>query len=100
MISDESDEDADILGDDDLLESYLAPHSPARVAEERTSLTDSAAALRDWPVSPPDAALNLDPETLAWFRLNHADWRRAAADVLRAWVATRSLTRPDTPSRD
>jgi hypothetical protein len=100
MISDESDEDADTLDDDDLLESYLAPDSPDRIAAERKSGRGSAAAVRDWPASPePDAALHLDAETLAWFKANHADWRRGAAGVLRAWVVARTRAPPDIQPR-
>jgi hypothetical protein len=96
MISDESDEDADTLEDDELLENYFAPGSSERVEAKRKSGADSAAAVQDWPPSPDwDAGRDLDDRTLAWFKANHADWRLQVAAVLRAWVAARTRTLPD-----
>jgi len=101
MISDESDEDADTLDDDDLLESYLGADSPEDIAAKRKSGADSAAAVRDWPQScEPEAGPDPDAETLAWFKAHHADWRLGMADVLRAWVAARTRAPPDIPPRD
>ena len=93
MISDESDEDADTLDDEDLLESYLGPDSTERAAAKRKSGADIAAAVRDWPASRErEAGPEVDAQTLAWFKTNHTDWRLGMAAVLRAWVAAR--TRP------
>ena len=91
MISDEPDEDADTLDDDELLENYLALGSAERVPAKRKSGADSASAVLDWPQSPErDTGPDVDSRTLAWFKANHTDWRLGMADVLRAWVAART----------
>lgn len=85
MISDEPDEDADTLDDETLLENYLgvsAPNCPAG---------GSATDLPDWPQRRErDLGLNLDAETLAWFKTRHFDWQPTMASVLRAWVAAQT----------
>jgi uncharacterized protein (DUF4415 family) len=88
MISDEQDEDADILDDETQLETYFGTVAPKRVAG-----TDGAACMADWPpLRERDLGLNLDAETLSWFKARHVDWRSGMAGVLRAWVAVQ--TRP------
>jgi uncharacterized protein (DUF4415 family) len=86
MISDEADEDADSLDDEAVLETYLGVKAP-----RRGSVADSPTAMPDWPQSPRhQLGLDLDADTLAWFKANHADWRSRMAGVLRAWVAART----------
>jgi uncharacterized protein (DUF4415 family) len=89
MISDEPDEDADILDDETALESYLGDTPPRldRVAS-------GAMELPDWPPrAVRDIGLNLDAETLAWFKAANSDWRREMRAVLRAWVAAKTMER-------
>ena len=82
MISDEPDEDADILDDETLLESYLGIKPPIR------SAGDHGDDLPDWPQRRGrDLCLNLDAETIAWFKARYTDWQATMASVLRAWVA-------------
>jgi uncharacterized protein (DUF4415 family) len=95
MISDEQDEDADILDDETQLETYLGTVAPKRAAG-----TNSATCMADWP--PPrerDFGLNLDAETLAWFKARHVDWRSGMAGVLRAWVAVQTRASPNPKSK-
>jgi hypothetical protein len=86
MISDDPDEDADTLDDETVLETYLGdgplrPDTAASVATE----------LPDWPPQAVrDVGLNLDLETLAWFKAANANWRREMRAVLRAWVAAKT----------
>lgn len=90
MISDESDEDADSIDDDDLVETYLAPEMPGSHASQREGGADGGAPMWDWPPSGRrDHGLDFDSQTLAWFMANHADWRSEIEDVLRAWVIAR-----------
>lgn len=90
MISDDPDEDADNLDDDTLLQSYLG--SDTWAPEEQ------AVTMPDWPAGrSSDVALTVNAETVAWFKLNHADWRSAMELVLRAWVVAHSGKRPEIP---
>jgi hypothetical protein len=89
MISDEPDEDADILDDETALESYLGD-APPRLDRAASG----AAELPDWPPrAVQDIGLHLDVETLAWFQAAVADWRREMRSVLRAWVAAKTAER-------
>ncbi len=93
MISDEPDEDADTLDDESVLESCFDPSAAKTEAGERTARNRGAVVtdVRDWPRSAlQEADFGLDPETLAWFKANHADWRMAIGSVLRGWVAAKS----------
>jgi hypothetical protein len=84
MISDEPDEDADNLDDENLLITYLDGSS------SKPNL-DAEAAVPDWPPRATlDLGLNVDAETLLWFRNNYADWRQGMRAVLRAWVDIRT----------
>jgi uncharacterized protein (DUF4415 family) len=88
MISDEPDEDADPLDDDMAIEALLG-ETPTTRNPAHTS-TD----LPDWPPrSAQDIGLNLDAETLTWFRRTHTDWRRRIRSVLRAWVVANTADR-------
>jgi hypothetical protein len=97
MISDEPDEDADNLDDDNLLTAYLDG------ASTRPG-PDAASVLPDWPPAiMQDLALHVDAETLKWFETNHGDWRQGMCSVLRAWVDARTrgstgVTAPPMPS--
>jgi uncharacterized protein (DUF4415 family) len=81
MISDDPDEDADTLDDDAVFDNYLgdALLRPDSIASDATTLPD-------WPQAVRDIGLNLDTETLAWFKAANTDWRSAMRSVLRAWV--------------
>jgi hypothetical protein len=95
MISDEPDEDADTLDDDSVLETCFDPSAAKTEAREQTARNRGVVAthVRDWPQScTPEADFGLDPETLAWFKANHADWRLAIGSVLRGWVAAKSAS--------
>ena len=83
MISDEPDDDDD-LDDEAALDSYLgASDLPKRDAV--------SVELPDWPApTKRDVGLDLDIDTLAWFKQNHADWRREIRFVLRAWVVAKA----------
>ncbi len=94
MISDDPDEDADTLDDDAAIETLLgdAPAKP----DGGASITE----LQDWPPRfAYSIGLNVDDETVAWFRATHTDWRRQMRAVLRAWVVAntshRQPVRPD-----
>src|ERR1700681_2708701 len=81
MISDNPDEDADTLDDGAVFEKYLgdALLRPDSVAADATTLPD-------WPQAVRDIGLNLDTETIAWFKAANTDWRSAMRSVLRAGV--------------
>ena len=92
MISDEPDEDADDLDDETLLQAYLG------VGAAKPATTNSTADLPDWPQRRErDPSLNIDPETLAWFKARHGDWRGRMASVLRAWVAAQTPRETSAP---
>jgi len=93
MISDEPDEDAAALDDETAFDAYLsdAPTRPNGGAKD-------APYLPDWPpMAAREVDLNLDGETLAWFRAAHPDWRRAMRLVLRGWVAAKTMARQPIP---
>ncbi len=81
MITDDPDEDADALDDGALFDNYIgdAPRS-------RDSAVLDATPPPDWPQAVQDIGLNLDTETLAWFKAANTNWRSAMRSVLRAWV--------------
>jgi uncharacterized protein (DUF4415 family) len=90
MISDEPDEDADDLDDEAALD-YCMDH-------DQLKRNAAAADLPDWP--PPvarDIGLNLDAETLAWFKATHTNWRSEMRFVLRAWIVANSVQRQAAP---
>jgi uncharacterized protein (DUF4415 family) len=91
MISDEPDEDADALGDDTALEIYMGGARPGPAPEADTII------LPDWPCQAvQEIGIQLDADTLAWFRTTYADWPRQMRSVLRAWVIS-NTSRPRTP---
>ena len=94
MISDEPDEDAADLDDDAIFDTFVDGPSPAL-------RNDAAALLADWPSRAiTEVGLNLDRDTLAWFKSAHIDWRQQMAFVLRAWVlATSSDRRSPQPDQ-
>jgi uncharacterized protein (DUF4415 family) len=97
MISDEPDEDADTTDDDSALDSLpgdgsAKPEGPPRRIE-----------LANWPTPRGyDIRLNLDAETVAWFRATYPDWRRQMYGVLRAWMTanTTEIQATQVPSTD
>jgi uncharacterized protein (DUF4415 family) len=89
MISEEPDEDADTLDDASVLETYLGS-----VGQKPESGVQTAANVRDWPPSPErDIGLDLDAETLDWFKANHTHWRLEMVGILRAWMIARTRAR-------
>ena len=50
-----------------------------------------ATTLPDWPEAVRDIGLNLDAETLAWFKAANTNWRSAMRSVLRAWVVANTV---------
>jgi hypothetical protein len=94
MISDEPDEDADALDDNEALESLIGG------AGLRPADASPLPSLPEWPARGQlDTGLQVDAETLAWFRSMHPDWRRQMGVVLRAWMIahTASQTRGTNP---
>lgn len=98
MISDEPDEDADNLDDDTLMQTALGP---AGEPLDTTGRGSGAAHIEDWP-SPrmQGLELDIDVQTLAWFKANHANWRKAMGSVLRGWIAAKNQTKSDLARRD
>jgi uncharacterized protein (DUF4415 family) len=93
MISDEPDEDADTLDDENLLDTVLSADAGERDVARKAP---DAASGSDWPLSHRrEAALGLDAKTLEWFRANHADWREAMDAVLRGWIVAHAREQPD-----
>ncbi|PPQ38137.1 hypothetical protein [Rhodopila globiformis] len=83
MISDEPDEDADSLDDEQLLAGFLNGPQGAAVRAD-------GADRQDWPPCPGGQdILAVDADILTWFKANHDDWQRQIGCVLRAWIATR-----------
>src|SRR3978361_1235879 len=84
MISDQPDEDADLLDDEAALDTYLGDATALAATD-----TVSTLGLPDWPPrAARDIVLSLDGETVSWFKAGHVDWRRAMRRVLRAWVVS------------
>ena len=100
MITDDPDEDADNLDDETLLSTCLGRRHPGESTDQENLAED----IPDWPPNRTrDVGLIVDTETLAWFKANHADWRREMGFVLRAWVAAQAAsvsTKPSTPSAE
>jgi hypothetical protein len=88
MISDDPDEDADTLDDGAVFENYLGDAPP-----RRDSAASDATTLPDWPQVVRDIGLDLDTETLAWFKAANTNWRSAMRSVLRAWVVANTEER-------
>jgi hypothetical protein len=89
MISEEPDEDADTLNDDNVLETFLGSD-----ASKPGSGLASVSSMPDWPPSREGGlGLDLDAETLAWFKSNHADWRLEMVSVLKSWMTARTRGR-------
>jgi uncharacterized protein (DUF4415 family) len=86
MITDDPDEDADALDDGAVFDNYIGD-APRR----RDSATSDATPLPDWPQAVQDIGLNLDTETLAWFKAANTNWRSAMRSVLRAWVVANTV---------
>ena len=85
MISDDPDEDATDLDDDAIFDTFV--DSPSQALK-----SDTAIPLADWPSRTiTEVELNLDTETLAWFKSAHIDWRQQMAFVLRAWVLANGI---------
>jgi hypothetical protein len=81
MIPDDPDEDADALDDSVVFENYLGYASP-----RQDSAGSDATTLPDLPEAVRDIGLNVDAETLAWFKAANVNWRSAMRSVVRAWV--------------
>jgi uncharacterized protein (DUF4415 family) len=89
MISDDPDEDADNIDDEDLLEAYSDGEKPA-------SSSPTASTVTDWPGrSMIDVKIGVDYKTIAWFQANHADWRGEIHAVLRSWANMHKKAPPD-----
>jgi uncharacterized protein (DUF4415 family) len=81
MISDEPDEDADLLDDDALIEAATGPIN-------QPSIQSNTATPSDWPPRARQGEpLTVDDDIQAWFQSRETDWRSAARAVLRAWIA-------------
>ncbi len=92
-ISDEPDEDADTLDDDDLLGRLIRPDTLTPVVK-----ANAATDMPDWPPAETDHfRVALGNKTIAWFKANHADWAGQIDAVLRAWVAAHEQKRGATP---
>lgn len=89
MISDDPDEDADLLDDGAMFDRYLGDAPP-----RRDSAACAATTLPDWPEAMRDIGLDLDTETLSWFKAANTNWRSAMRSVLRAWVVANTAERP------
>ena len=83
MISDEPDEDADLLDDDELVQALTGTTAPAAAG-------GAAPAHEDWPPrSRHEEEVIVDADILVWFKANHADWHQRIRGVLRAWMVAR-----------
>ena len=89
MISDDPDEDADTLDDGAVFDSYLGDAPP-----RRDIAASDATTLPDWPEAMRDIGLDLDTETLSWFKAANTNWRSAMRSVLRAWVVANTAEGP------
>jgi hypothetical protein len=97
MIADEPDEDADTLDDDDALDGVLGD-GPAKPDDSPPRIELAA-----WPAPGVcEIGLNLDAETVAWFKRTYPDWRHRMRGVLRAWVTANMTEMQPTqvPSTD
>jgi hypothetical protein len=95
MIDSETDEDADTVEDEVLLEGIVLPPARRKRAKQPEVSRSDAGCSADWPpcetLDPPFVS---DGETLAWYKANFVDWRRTAELVLRGWMTSRSRSRP------
>ena len=83
MISDEPDEDADTLDDEETFLRAAARLDPRR----RPADANRAIDLVPWPPRwVPDGGFPLDAATLAWFQANHANWEGEIEALLRGWA--------------
>ncbi len=90
MISDEPDEDAEEFDDDTILESLVGHDGIGRLDVPQRSL------MPEWPAGGDRGIdLQVDAETMAWFRSSHPDWQRQMGLVLRAWMIANTAS--DTP---
>ncbi len=90
MISDEPDEDAEEIDDDTILGSLVGKDAIGQLDVPQRSL------IPEWPTnSDRGIDLQVDAETMAWFRSSHPDWRRQMGLVLRAWMIANTAS--DTP---
>lgn len=95
MISDDPDEDADNLDDENLLDAFLHPGRD-RNAPTPKSGGDSTSDIRDWPQSHGrDGGNDLDPETLLLLKASCADWRSSMGVIVRTWLLARAQARPE-----
>jgi hypothetical protein len=94
-ISDEPDEDADSLDDDDLLETCVGAEAPKR----QSTSTAAASGMPDWPPSRrvPNVRAEIDVETLTWFKTTRPNWRDELGSILKAWVAAQKQLQADLP---
>jgi hypothetical protein len=94
-ISDEPDEDADSLDDEDLLETCVGAEAPKR----QSASTTAASGIPDWPPSRrvPNVRTEIDVETLIWLKTTRPDWRSELGPVLKAWVAAQKQPQADLP---
>lgn len=92
-ITDSPEEDAAGLDDDALFEAYLAGGPPQKEHAPPASGNEEIA---EWPSRRMrEVGLAVDVATLAWFKTNHADWRREMGFVLRAWAAAARIAAND-----
>jgi hypothetical protein len=84
MISDEPDEDADGLEDEELF-GVLNDGGGSK----SEACVEPATRLHDWLTlsRASNDALFVDNMTLGWFKAHHVDWRAEIATLLRAWVS-------------
>jgi uncharacterized protein (DUF4415 family) len=84
MISDEPDEDADLLDDDALIEAATGPiNEPSMLA--------NTCPTADWPARARQGEpLTVDGDILTWFQARGTNWQSQARAVLRAWIAAQS----------
>ncbi|WP_158931866.1 hypothetical protein [Acidisphaera sp. S103] len=93
MISDEPDEDADALDDENLLETYVGG-DPARPRFGSDSVQD----MRDWPS--PRRTTDIDAETLAWFKTGRTKWQKGQEFAPRTGIAEQMRPLPDIQPGD
>src|SRR5271166_3996200 len=89
MISDEPDEAADLLDDDELVQALTC-------ATATPAAPGAAPAHGDWPPrGRHEEELIVDADILAWFQAKHTDWQEYIRAVLQAWI----VARPDAAVR-
>jgi hypothetical protein len=97
MISDEPDEDADDLDDENMLETYVSAEAPTRRSD-----AEDPADVREWPrlSMAPSAGPDTGARTLTRFRVNHADWQQQLGMVLQGAAGPQTPLSPDSQPRD